>query len=304
MALAIRRAGRSARGPWPAGGRRRGGQGGRRGLRLSGRTVVGLLIALIAIGGYFFRTSVNPITGQKERVSISPEQEIVLGLQAAPQMMQMYGGLHPDAAAQARVDEVGHALVREVGSLFPDGENPYKFEFHLLADGETVNAFALPGGQVFITAALYERLETEGQLAGILGHEIGHVIERHGAERLAEQGLMQGLVGAVGVATYDPEDPSSAQYAAMAQAVGTLVSMKYGRDDELESDRYGVLLMARAGYDPRAMARVMEILGEASGGGRQPEFLSTHPDPGNRVGKIEALVRELYPGGVPAGLRP
>jgi beta-barrel assembly-enhancing protease len=275
----------------------------RRGRRLTGRAGIGILIALIALAGYFFRTSVNPITGKKERVTISPQQEIALGLQAMPEMMQMHGGEHPDPRAQAELDRIGGALVQQLNTLFPNAKSPYEFDFHLLADPQTVNAFALPGGQVFITAALYQRLETEGQLAGVLGHEIGHVIERHGAERLAEQGLMQGLVGAVGVATYDPQDPSSARYAAMAQAVGALVSMKYGRDDELESDRYGVLLTAKAGYDPRSMVRVMEILAESAKSGRQPEFFSTHPNPENRIGRINAAIQELYPQGVPENLK-
>jgi predicted Zn-dependent protease len=284
------------------GRRGRYGPGGRRGLRFSGRTVIGIIIALVVVGGYFFQTSVNPITGKKERVNLSPQEEIAIGLQAVPEMSRMHGGLHPDAAAQAEVDRVGQRLVAALRELFPSGDNPYKFDFHLLADPKTVNAFALPGGQVFVTAALASRLETEGQLAGVLGHEIGHVIERHGAERLAEQGLLQGLVGAVGVATYDPNDPGSARYTMMAQAVGAMVAMKYGRDDEIESDRYGVQILAKAGYDPRAMIRVMQILQEAGGGSGQPEFFSTHPNPENRIGKIEAMIKEVYPNGVPENL--
>jgi predicted Zn-dependent protease len=285
-------------------GRRGGyrGTGRRRGLRFGGRTIIGIIVALVAVVGYFFQSSVNPITGKKERVNLSPQEEIAIGLQAVPEMSRMHGGLHADAGAQAEVDRIGQRLVVALRELFPQGENPYQFDFHLLADPETVNAFALPGGQVFITAALASRLETEGQLAGVLGHEIGHVIERHGAERLAEQGLLQGLVGAVGVATYDPNDPGSARYTMMAQAVGAMVSMKYGRDDELESDRYGIQIMAKAGYDPTAMIRVIEILRDAGGGGRQPEFFSTHPNPENRIGRIEAVIKELFPSGVPPNL--
>jgi len=170
-----------------------------------------------------------------------------------------------------------------------------------LADAETVNAFALPGGQVFITAALFERLQTEGQLAGVLGHEIGHVVARHSAEHIAKAQLMEGLTGAAVIAAYDPENPSSAQRAQMAAVVGQLVSMKYGRDDELESDQLGVRFMTEAGYDPNALIGVMQILAE-SGGGGQPEFFSTHPNPENRVEKIEAAIAAEYPDGVPDGL--
>ena len=130
-----------------------------------------------------------------------------------------------------------------------------------MADPQTVNAFALPGGQVFITAALFRDLKTEGQLAGVLGHEMGHVIERHGNQRMAQQQLFQGLAAAGGVAGGD------ANSARMAQAVAQMVQMKYGRGDELESDKWGVRLTYLAGYDPRAMIGVMEVLENAGGAG-------------------------------------
>ena len=138
---------------------------------------------------------------------------------------------------------------------------------------------------------------TEGQLAGILGHEIGHVIARHGAQRIAKPELTEGLTGAVVVASGD------ARAAQAAAVIGQLVNMRYGREDELESDRLGVQLMADAGYDPRALIQVMEILREASGGAAQPEFFSTHPSPDNRIERIQAEIDELFPSGVPDNLR-
>ena len=277
---------------------RRGNPGRRMGG--GGRFAIAGVIAVIAIIGYFAQSSKNPITGQSQRVAMSVEQEIALGLQSAPEMAAQFGGLHPDAQAQAVVDKVGRRLL-EFG--FEGVDLPYPFEFHLLGDPKTVNAFALPGGQVFITAALFERLETEGQLAGVLGHEIGHVIERHGAEHLAKGQLTQGLVGAVAVGASDPNSPVSAQQAAMiASAVGQLINLRYGRDDELESDVWGVQLLFDAGYDPRSLIRVMEILDEASADGRQPEFMSSHPDPGDRIQRIEAAIAEILPNGVPDGL--
>jgi len=154
----------------------------------------------------------------------------------------------------------------------------------------------LPGGQIFISTGLYNLLQTEGQLAGVLGHEIGHVIARHSSQRLAKNKLTQGLTGAVAVAT---GDASATQVAAV---VGELINMSYGRDDELESDALGVRFMSEAGYDPRAMIEVMKILAKASGGARQPEFFSTHPNPENRIEKIQETIRKLYPLGVPAHL--
>ena len=173
--------------------------------------------------------------------------------------------------------------------------NPYPFKFHLLQDPQTINAFALPGGQVFITTGLYRELQTEGQLAGVLGHEIGHVLSRHGAQQLAKEQLTQGLVGAAGMAAGDQD---AAQIAAQ---IGELVNMKYGRGAELEADKWGVKLAAQAGYDPRAMIGVMEILDRVSQGG-PPEFLSTHPKPANREEYIKEVIAKEFPNGVPQGL--
>ncbi|MBL4591106.1 MAG: M48 family metalloprotease [Phycisphaerales bacterium] len=257
------------------------------------RLGIAVVIALISIVGYFGAGSANPVTGQTQRVAMSVEQEIALGLAALPRMAAQYGGEDRDQRDQQLVDRVGETLVRAI-----DSPTPWRFEFHLLADPQTINAFALPGGQVFITRALFDRLQTEGQLAGVLGHEVGHVIERHGAQRMAKQKLAQGLVGAAGVAG---DGRSAAQ---MAAAVGNLVNMSYGRGDELESDEWGVALMVNAGYDPRAMIVVMEILRDAGGGGGKAEFFSTHPDPENRIGKIEDAIGQHYPNGVPDGLVP
>ena len=265
----------------------------------AGRLIIGAIMAIGALITYFSSSSVNEVTGEKQRVALTKEQEIGLGLQAKPEIMKQYGGEHPDPAAQALVDRVGQKIVSSTAA----SKIGYKYDFHLLRDEQTVNAFALPGGQIFITMALLKRLETEAQLAGVLGHEIGHVVGRHSAEQMAKQQLTQGLTGAAVLATYDPYDPSSYGSAAIAQLIGNMVNMKYGRDDELESDNLGVKFMAEAGYDPNAMIRVMQILADASGGkSRQPEFASTHPNPENRIARIKEAIQDQYPNGVPAGL--
>jgi predicted Zn-dependent protease len=177
-------------------------------------------------------------------------------------------------------------------------ENPYRdhFQFTLLADPKTINAFALPGGQVFITEALYRDLETEGQLAGVLGHEMGHVIERHSNKQMAKSELWQGLAAAGGVAGGDQ------QSAQMSQAIAQMVTMKYGRGDELEADKWGVRLMEMAGYDPNSMIGVMEVLEKASGNG-PPEFFSTHPNPPHRIEEIKRDIQEQFPNGLRPGLQ-
>lgn len=265
-----------------------------------GRLGIAAVIAIIAFVGYLSSSSQNPVTGEKQYVDLTTEQEIALGLQAAPQMAAEFGGLDPDPQLQALVDQTGKEIVAKSAA----SRSPYEFDFHLLGDRKTVNAFALPGGQVFITRALLDRLKTRGQLAGVLGHEVGHVVGRHGAEHMAKAKLTQGLTGAAVIAASDPENPNSANAAVVAQMIGGLVNMKYGRDDEIESDKWGVEYVAAAGYDPRAMIEVMTILKEAGGGGRQPEFFSTHPNPDNRIERIKQAIKAKFPNGLPNGLRP
>ncbi len=265
-----------------------------------GRIAIGIILALIAIGSYYFGTSQveNPVTGEVQRVSMTPQEEITMGLAAAPEMAQMYGGLYPDQSLQDQLDQVGQRLVNNSEA----DTTEYQFQFHLLADPETVNAFALPGGQIFMTYALYSRLQTEGELAGVLAHEVGHVVARHAAERMAQAQLTEGLTTAAVIASYDPSNPSSAHQAQVARLVGQLVSMKYSRSDELESDKLGVRFMSEAGYDPRTLISVMQILESTGGGQGQPEFMSTHPDPGNRIQRIQEAIAAEFPNGVPAGL--
>lgn len=264
-----------------------GGFGRRRGMGKMG-LIIALALAGFSLFKYFSQSQYNEITGETQRVSLTPEQEIALGLQSAPQMAQQHGGLHPDQEAQDFVDMVGEKLV--LNSVAK--ETQYQYDFHLLRDDQVVNAFALPGGQIFITAALFGRLQNEDQLAGVLGHEIGHVVARHSAERIAKQELTQGLTGAAVVAAGDYNTAQA------AQMIANLISMKYGRDQELESDDLGVRFMLEAGYDPVHLIEVMEILKQASGGRKVPEFQSTHPDPENRKEKIEAAIRKYRSQGI------
>ncbi|MCW5517616.1 M48 family metalloprotease [Muriicola sp. Z0-33] len=240
------------------------------------RIFIGLAIVAFAFIQRCNNKEENPYTGRSQTISMSPEQEIAIGLQSAPEIARQHGGLYPDERLQSFVDNIGRKLVNN--SLAR--ETPYEYDFHLLADDQTINAFALPGGQVFITYALFSQLN-ESQLAGVLGHEIGHVIGRHSAERIAESNFWKTVSMGASV---------GADAGNIVNSIGQNTLLKNGRGDELESDELGVLFMIQSGYQPEEMIRVMEILKTAAGPNRQPEFQSTHPDPDNRIQKIKEAI--------------
>ncbi len=242
------------------------------------RIFIGLAIVAFAFIQRCNNKEENPYTGRVQNINMSADQEIAIGLQSAPEMAQQHGGLYPDERMQALVDAVGKKLVNNSIAR----ETPYQYDFHLLADDRTINAFALPGGQCFITYALFKQLN-ESQLAGVLGHEIGHVIGRHSAERIADSSFWQTLTMGATV---------GADMGGVVQGIGQNTLLTNGRGDELESDELGVLLMIQSGYDPYQMIEVMKILKAAAGPNRAPEFQSTHPDPENRIQKIkEAIIK-------------
>lgn len=248
------------------------------------RIFIGLAIVAFAYIQRCSNRETNPYTGREQTINMSSEQEIAIGLQSAPQMIQDFGGLYPEQRLQTLVDAVGNRLVQN--SLAR--ETPYQYDFHLLADTKTINAFALPGGQCFITYALYSQLN-EDQLAGVLGHEIAHVVGRHSAERIAESTFWQTLATGASV---------GGDMGSLVGSIGQNTLLQNGRDDELESDELGVLMMIQAGYDPNEMIEVMRILKKAAGPNRVPEFQSTHPDPENRIEKIRAAIKK-YKGNRP-----
>ncbi len=262
-----------------------------------GRLLIAAIVAAISLISYYSMRQQNPYTGEVQHISMDVDQEIALGLQMAPQMAQEMGGEDSDPEVRRLVEQVGSRVVDQGGAE----RTAYQFQFHALADPQTVNAFALPGGQIFITRGLLGHLENEAQLAGVLAHEVGHVVARHSAAQISKSQLAQGLVGAAGIAGSD--DYSSGQHTAqVAAVVAQMMQLRYGRHDETQADTMGVRMMAAAGYDPRAMIDVMRILESASGGSGQPEFMSTHPDPGNRRQVIAAAIQREFPNGIPASL--
>jgi predicted Zn-dependent protease len=210
---------------------------------------------------------------------------------------KMGGAIDPRVDPRAlEVARIGRRIVEQSDA----SRSPYvgNFHFYLLNDPQTINAFALPGGQVFITKALYEKLEDEGELAGVLGHEVGHVVGRHSAEHMAQGKLGQMLTLAFGVGASG--DDRGRKAAAAAAMVNQLAQLRFSREDESEADSFGLRYMAETGFDPSAMLDVMEVLKNASQGGRQPEFLATHPLPETRLQAIRDTLKKTYPNGIPS----
>ncbi|MCA1684563.1 MAG: M48 family metalloprotease [Planctomycetia bacterium] len=268
---------------------------------ISLRVLAGLVMAVISLIIYMTHTEVNPVTGRKQHIAMTVDQEKAMGLEAAPEMASKMGGA-VDPSADPRAREV--ALIgRQIIERSDAGRSPYvgNYHFFLLNDTETVNAFALPGGQVFITRALYDKLADEAELAGVLGHEVGHVVNRHSAEHMAQSQLGQRLTTALGVGASGNDNGQRAYM--IAAMVNQLTQLKFSRGDESEADTFGLKYMAQAGFDPSAMLDVMTILKNVSkGGGRQPEFLATHPLPETRLDEIRAALKQEYPDGIPPSL--
>lgn len=256
-----------------------------------GRLIAALAIALIGFFVYMSQVQENPVTGERQHVSISPDQEIRLGLESAPEMSREMGGEMPaNDERTLEVQKIGNYIVSKTEA----GKSPWKFYFHLLADPKTVNAFALPGGQIFITMGLLDKLQTEAQLAGVLSHEIGHVIERHSAQQMAKNQFGQSLIAAV--AAGSNQEGHSLM---IASVVNQMIQLRYGRHDESQADEWGLKLMEKAGFDPRAMVEVMLILKAAGGNGRGIEIFQTHPNPDLRIEQINAYLKANPP---PPGL--
>lgn len=256
------------------------------------RLLMALVVAAVGIFGYFrLPKEMNPFTGQEARHQISEQQEVALGLESVPEMSQQFGGEVADPRLQAQINAIGQKLLAAKESILKKrGQEDYEypFKFHVLADDKTINAFALPGGQVFITMALLRQLPNEDAVAGVIGHEIGHVLARHSSKQMATSGMLSKVMNAAVIAT---SDGSSAGQSRIAQYVGTFLQSKYSREDESESDRIGVQLLLEAGYKPEELLSVMKVLKASMNGPRPPEMLSTHPFPETRERGIEEYIK-------------
>ncbi|MDX2117447.1 MAG: M48 family metallopeptidase [Planctomycetota bacterium] len=228
----------------------------------------------------------NPTTGKSQFNALSRADEIALGEQATPDMTKEYGGKVPSPELQAYVTEVGMKMARLTEGDYPS----LPWEFTLL-DSDVINAFALPGGKVFITRGICSKMTNEAQLAGVLGHEIGHVTARHINDRYTDS-LLVGIGAAVAGAAAERvlDKDTGGMVPALAGAGGSLIMLKFGRDQESESDSLGLRYMTKAGYDPIGQLQVMHLLDREAGSGGQPEILASHPLPKTRIDRVQRLI--------------
>ncbi len=250
------------------------------------------VLALIAAAAVLPACTKNASTGRNAPL-FGPDRQgqIAMGIEAQPEVTKEFGGPISDPQIQAYVTDIGMRLSRVT-----EADNPtLPWEFTAL-NSDVINAFALPGGKVFITKGLMRKLTNEAQLAGVLGHEAGHVTAEHTAERMSDQLktniLVQAATTAVGAAT---------DSTAINQAAGTafnyggqVVVLKYSRDQESEADSLGMRYMSRLKYNPTAQRQVMEVLKAASAGGREAEIFATHPYPETRIERINKELQSKY----------
>src|SRR5215203_2773895 len=224
----------------------------------------------------------NPVTGKKQVVLMSEAQEIAMGKEADPHIVAQYG-LYKDDALQAFITQKG----KEMAAISHRPNLDYEFK---IVDSDVLNAFAVPGGYVYFTRGIMAHFNNEAEFAGVLGHEIGHIAARHSVEQQRNQ-----ILGQVGLMAGMILSPQLAQMGeAASQSLG-LLFLKFGRDAERESDKLGVEYSSKIGYDAQYMAgffKTLERKGAESGAAELPDFLSTHPNPGERNVAVAQLATE------------
>jgi len=226
-----------------------------------------------------------PLTGRSQLILISTQQETALGLSASEKLKKSEK-FSTDRAEVARIRRIGERIAAV------SGRDDFQWEFNVI-EGDTINAFCLPGGKVFFYTGILKLMANDDQIATVMGHEIAHALARHGAERMSMQ-----MVSNAGAEILASALDIPAQYQGLysqAYGIGTQlgVLLPYSRKHESEADQIGVYLMWKAGYDPNQAVRFWEKMAAQSGGKKPPEFMSTHPSDQSRIRAINAFIKQL-----------
>lgn len=259
-----------------------------------------ILIMAVMAGIFALQSCQEGPFGRKQVVALAPEQENQLGLEAFQEVLAKEHVLSRGPIPQA-VIQISERLARASSS--PEfcqavGIEPRDFDWEFrVVESDQINAFCLPGGKVVVYTGILPVAQTEAGLATVVGHEIGHALARHGAERMAQTQIVQMVQQGVAGSMADM-NPAQVQQVMGMLGVGAQVGilLPFGRDHESEADHIGILLMAAAGYDPREASRFWVRMQEATQGqGKPPEFLSTHPSSERRASDLEAWLPEALP---------
>lgn len=243
-----------------------------------------LVLAILSIFIIACVQEIDPLTGKRTYTLLSTQQEIEIGYKIIPSAINENDGLYPDIEIQNYVREIG----KKIASVTP---RKVDYQFYVV-NSPQINAFALPGGPVFVTRGLLLKMDKESELAGVLAHELGHINARHHAKFIEKTYGMSMLIEILGIALQDSNYASAVM--SLAQVSAGLLQLKFSRDQENEADSLGVRFSYQAGYDPRGLLTMFEKFKEMEKGGTV-EWLSTHPLPNTRIKNVQQMIAEQYP---------
>ncbi len=252
-------------------------------MKLIKKIILSVILALLFIG-----CIKAPITGRSQLIMVDQAQEIQLGLQSEKEIL---------SKQRVSRDPQKNAMVRRVGRRIANvtGQKNYKWEFFVIDNNKEANAFCLPGGKVFVYTGLFKYIANDAELAAVMGHEIGHALARHGAERMSRGILAQTGGEVLQTVMAGRGNPQNTAMVMEAFGIGTQlgVTLPHSRTQEYEADHIGLVLMAKAGYNPNAALSFWNKF--ARSGQTPPEYLSTHPAPANRIATIRKLIPKVMP---------
>ncbi len=252
-------------------------------MKIIKKVIFGVILALL-----FISCTKAPITGRSQFIMVDQAQEMQLGLQSEKKILQ---------TQKISKDPVKNAMVRRVGMRIANitGQRNYKWEFFVINNNKEANAFCLPGGKVFVYTGLFKYIANDAELAAVMGHEIGHALARHGAERMSSGILAQTGGQVLQSVMVGQGNPQTTAMVMGAFGIGTQlgVMLPHSRTQEYEADHIGLVLMAKAGYNPQSALTFWNKF--AKSGQTPPEYLSSHPAPANRIATIRKLIPQVMP---------